>query len=373
MAGQGAGPHEEDAVTPADQPGADRDAPATDAPRVLGESFRPLVEEYDLAMLDLDGVVYVGAAAVPGADQHLAAAAARGMSLAYVTNNASRPPGTVAAHLRDLGIDASDEDVVTSAQAAARLVAERVEGGRVFVIGGEGLYEALTERGLEPTQEVEPRPVAVVSGYHPELRWKTVIDGAILVREGIPWIASNTDMTVPTPNGPGPGNGVLVRAVAQYAGVEPQVAGKPEPPLFLETSRRVGGRRPLVVGDRLDTDIEGAVRTGYDSLLVMTGVTGLEELASARRGTRPTYVSADLGGLLCPHETPVDRDGHWSLGGWDAEVDDRAVLSITGDGSADDWWRLVAATAWDHLDRSGEPVDIAKLRAPQPGAGAPEG
>ena len=332
----------------------------------LGATAEPLATEYDVAMLDLDGVVYIGGDAVPGAAEHLAAAADAGMHLAYVTNNASRTPSTVAAHLRELGIEADAHDVVNSAQAAARLLSEKVgAGATVFVIGGEGLFVALEELDLTPVQDIDADPVAVVSGYHPDLRWKTVIDGAILVRKGLPWIASNTDLTVPTPHGPGPGNGVLVRAVADYAQVQPVVAGKPEPPLFEETLRRVGGERPLVVGDRLDTDIEGAVRTGYDSLLVMTGVTGLDELVGAAPDRRPTYVSADLAGLLTSHGRPLEEGNGWELGGWRAAVEDTA-LSVTGDGSADDWWRVVAAAAWEHLDRDGEAADTGRLDPPQP-------
>ena len=111
-----------------------------------------------------------------------------------------------------------------------------------------------------------------------------MIAGAILVREGLPWVASNTDLTVPTPRRPRARQRRPGGAVARFAEREPDVAGKPEPPLFEETLRRVGGERPLVVGDRLDTDIEGANRVGYDSLLVMTGVTDLATLASAAPG-----------------------------------------------------------------------------------------
>jgi HAD superfamily hydrolase (TIGR01450 family) len=204
------------------------------------------------------------------------------MHLAYVTNNASRTPAAVARHLRDLGVAVADEDVVTSAQAAARVLSEQLpDGSAVFVIGGEGLEVALREQGLRPVQDPEEEPAAVVSGFHGDLRWSTVIAGAILVRDGLPWVASNTDLTVPTPAGPGPGNGALVEVVARFAGRQPVVAGKPEAPLFEETLRRVGGERPLVIGDRLDTDIEGANNTGYDSLLVMSGVSGLEQLAAA--------------------------------------------------------------------------------------------
>ncbi|NUR09959.1 MAG: HAD-IIA family hydrolase [Nocardioidaceae bacterium] len=314
-------------------------------------------------MLDLDGVVYIGPEPVPGAPRHLKAASSAGMAVAYVTNNASRPPETVAAHLRELGIELADEDVVTSAQAAARLLAERLDpGARVFVIGGTGLEVALREAGLEPVQSADPEPAAVVSGFHADLRWRTVIDGAILVRSGLPWVASNTDLTVPTPRGAGPGNGALVEVVARFAERRPRVAGKPEVPLFQETLLRVGGERPLVVGDRLDTDIKGANNAGYDSLLVMTGVTGLEQLAAAEERLRPTYVGADLGSLGRPQQ-PVQDDGGVGCGGWQATVED-GRLSVTGGGEPDDWWRAVAVAAWRHLDTTGGPVDVSGLTPP---------
>jgi HAD superfamily hydrolase (TIGR01450 family) len=344
---------------------------------VLKGSDTALWEAYDVAMLDLDGVVYIGPEAVPGAPEQLARAARAGMRLAYVTNNAARPPSVVAEHLRELGIEAATEDVVTSAQAAARLLVERCEAGSaVFVIGGTGLFEALAEQGLRPVQSWDEGPVAVVSGFSRELQWGTVIDGALLVRDGLPWVASNTDLTVPTPHGPGPGNGVLVETVARFSGCTPVVAGKPQATLFEETLQRVGGTLPLVVGDRLDTDIEGAVNAGYDSLLVMTGVTGLEELVAAPEKARPTYVSADLAGLGRRQPTPTRDDEWWRCGGWRARVDG-ARLEISGDGEVDDWWRVVASAGWDRLDTSGEPVDVTGLRPPssvghRAGGAAPE-
>jgi HAD superfamily hydrolase (TIGR01450 family) len=283
------------------------------------------------------------------------------MHLAFVTNNASRPPASVAGHLTELGIEAKPGEVVTSAQAAARVLAEaQPRGSKVFVIGGEGLFEALEDVGLVPVQSIEQEPTAVVSGYHPDLQWRIVIQGAILVRRGLPWVASNADRTVPTPHGPGPGNGVLVEAVARFAERTPVVAGKPETPLFEESVRRVGGDRPLVVGDRLDTDIDGAVSAGYDSLLVMTGVTDLAELVVIPAGRRPSYVAADLGGLNAAHDVPEDG----TLGGWRAVVD-RGALQVEGQGSTDDWWRVAAAAAWTHLDDTGQPAAIDSAIPPE--------
>lgn len=335
---------------------------------MLQPSDAPLHEAYDLALLDLDGVVYVGPDAVPGAARHLHAAVEAGMRLAFVTNNASRPPREVAAHLRELDVPARTEDVVTSAQAAARLLADRCEpGSAVFVIGGPGLVEALEERGLRAVQDIDDEPVAVVSGYHRDLRWGTVSDGAILVRRGLPWIAANTDSTVPTPHGRGPGNGVLVDTVARFAGVDPTVAGKPLPPLFEETLRRVGGERPLVVGDRLDTDIEGAVRVGHDSLLVLTGVTGLEELVAAPENCRPTYLAMDLGGLAqVQPAAETQDDGRVRVGSTTARVTE-GRLEVDDEGQSEDpsdWWRAAACAAWAFLDATREIVSLDGVRPP---------
>jgi HAD superfamily hydrolase (TIGR01450 family) len=332
---------------------------------VLRPAELPLDQTYDLAALDLDGVVYVGRHPVVGAVEALAAARGRGLRLAFITNNAARPPAEIAAHLSELGIAADASDVVTSAQAGARLLAARVPpASRVYVIGGPGLHEALRERDLEPVTRIDDDPVAVIQGYGPDMPWRQAIDGAILVRRGLPWVATNLDRTMPTRHGPGPGNGTLVSLVADYADRRPQVAGKPETPLFEETLARVGGRRPLVVGDRLDTDIDGAHNVGWDSLLVMTGVTGLAELATLPPAGRPTYVGADLGCLgLSVHETVHESAGA-RIGGWCADVD-RGRLRVTGSGDRHDWWRAAAAALWTHLDRTGHAADPGDVAAPR--------
>lgn len=332
---------------------------------MLKDHPAPLSESHDLAALDLDGVVYISKEAVPGAPEHIAAAGERGVHVAFVTNNAARPPAAVAEHLRELGVPAADEDVVTSAQAAARLISQELApGAEVFVIGGEGLDLALREQGLEPVTRLDPRPQAVAQGYGPQMPWQRVVEGAILVREGLPWFATNTDTTIPTAHGVGPGNGALVELVARFADREPVVAGKPEPALLEETLLRVGGERPIFVGDRLDTDIAGARRVGWDSLLVLTGVTGPAELVAATPEERPTYLHPDLAGLVEGHPAPDLQDGAASLGGWRASVED-GTLAVQGEGSAADWWRVVATAAWQHLDDTGHPADVSGLTAPR--------
>jgi ribonucleotide monophosphatase NagD (HAD superfamily) len=241
----------------------------------------------------------------------------------------------------------------------------------VFLLGGPGLEVALRERGFEPVTRLAEVPEAVVTGYGPDLLWRQIMQGAMLIRAGAPWVASNVDWTIPTDDGVGPGHGVLVRMLQEFSGRTPVIAGKPERPLLDETVSRVGGRRPLMVGDRLDTDILGAHNAGVDSLLVLTGVTGLPELVAATPEERPTYLAADLGGLLTGHDAVALRDGGCTAGNWRAKVVD-GTLSVDGDGVDGDWWRCVAVAAWTHLDETGQVVSIDGVRPPLPGTGSAE-
>ncbi|WP_225076018.1 HAD-IIA family hydrolase [Streptomyces sp. CoT10] len=309
-------------------------------------SAQALSEAYDTALLDLDGVVYAGGHAIAHAVDSLGTARAGGMHLAYVTNNALRTPAAVAAHLTELGIRAEAADVVTSAQAVARLIADQVpQGARVLVIGGEGLRTALRERGLEPVESADDDPAAVVQGYGgPELAWGRFAEACYAIARGVPWFASNTDLTIPGARGIAPGNGAAVEVVRIATGAKPQVAGKPLPPMHRETILRTGAERPLVVGDRLDTDIEGAFNGGVDSLLVLTGVTDGAKLLAAPPRHRPTYVDADLRGLLTG-QPEITREGDgFRCGGWTATAD--TGLELNGDGEALDGLRALCAAAW---------------------------
>ncbi|GAB1334836.1 HAD hydrolase-like protein [Streptomyces sp. E-15] len=328
------------------------------------DSGRPLSEAYDTALLDLDGVVYAGGDAIAHAVDSLAAARSGGMRLAYVTNNALRTPDTVAGHLTELGIPAAADDVITSAQAVARLISEQVPAGaRVLVIGGEGLRVALRERGLTPVESADDDPAAVVQGFGgPDLPWSRFAEASYAVRRGVPWFASNTDLTIPSGRGIAPGNGAAVEVVRIATGAEPQVAGKPLPPMHRETIIRTGAERPLVVGDRLDTDIEGAFNGGVDSLLVLTGVTDGAQLLAASPRHRPTYVDADLRGLLTGQpEVGVEGDG-FRCGGWTATAGaDR--LEVAGDGEPLDGLRALCAAAWTAAGDGSCALDGAKALA----------
>ncbi|MEU6118239.1 HAD-IIA family hydrolase [Streptomyces sp. NPDC047117] len=309
-------------------------------------SAQALSEAYDTALLDLDGVVYAGGSAIPHAVESLTTARDGGMHLAYVTNNAARTPDTVAAQLSGYGLPTGAGDVVTSAQAVARLIAGQVPAGaKVLAIGGEGLKVALRERGLEPVESADDEPAAVVQGYDPKQNWEQLAEAAYAVGRGVPWFASNTDLTIPKERGIAPGNGALVEVVRIATGGTPQVAGKPQPPMHRETVLRTGAKRPLVVGDRLDTDIEGAFNGEVDSLLVLTGVTTAAELLAAPPQHRPTYVDADLRGILGPQPEVTPVDGGFRCGDRFASVTED-VLVLDGEGSPLDGLRALCAAAW---------------------------
>jgi HAD superfamily hydrolase (TIGR01450 family) len=261
-----------------------------------------LLELHDALLLDLDGVVYVGALPVRHAVESLRGASARGVATAYVTNNAARPPAVVAEHLRSLGLDVADHDVVTSAQAGAREAAAMLPpGSAVLAVGGPGVALALEARGLRPVLSADESPAAVVMGYGPDVSWRELAEASYAVGRGAVLIATNLDLSIPTDRGIAPGNGTLVGAVTTATGVEPAVvAGKPFEPLVRESVERVAARRPLMVGDRLDTDIEAGHRSGIPTLMVLTGVHGVRDLLAAPPHRRPTYVAADLRGLAEP-------------------------------------------------------------------------
>jgi HAD superfamily hydrolase (TIGR01450 family) len=336
-------------------------------------SDRELAAAYDLLLLDLDGVVYIGPQGVPGAKASLARADEHGVRCRYVTNNAARPPAVVAEHLRELGIAAQDGDVVTSAQEGAELLAGRIPAGsRVLAVGGPGVAAALVEFGLEPVGAYDDAVAGVLQGFGPDVGWRHLAEASYAVAAGATWVATNPDLTVPTPRGTAPGNGQLTAVVSGTTGVRPTVTGKPGPGLFQAAVRRSGGGRALVVGDRLDTDIAGAVAAGLDSLLVLTGVSGAADLLAARPAERPSYLARDLAGLWEQHPPVHHDDGWWVCGAARARVRSGQLDLRTGAGSrpADpgeavapvaqpglDGWRASCVAVWTTTD-DGADVDL---------------
>lgn len=325
--------------------------------RSLRASELPLSEAYDAALLDLDGVLYIGGTPIRGAAEALADAAGRGIRRAYVTNNASRSPSAIAAQLTGMGVPAAASDVVTSAQAAAHLLADRLPAGApVLVVGGTGLRLALHARGLRPVSAAAEKPLAVVQGYAPGISYGLFAEAMLALNAGALYVATNADPTLPAPRGLQPGNGSLVQVLVNATGIKPIVAGKPEPPLHKESVERVGARRPLVVGDRLDTDIEGAVRGGTDSLLVLTGVTRPSDLLLAGPQERPSYVASDLAGLNTTHPVVEAEGTGFRCGGWTV-APGGGWLTVAGKGRWIDGLRALAVAAWSAGPPSGRPAE----------------
>ncbi|MEU4564753.1 HAD-IIA family hydrolase [Actinoplanes sp. NPDC023936] len=322
-----------------------------------------LAAGYDLVIFDLDGVVFLIDKPIPGAAEAVDRLRSGGTPIAYATNNASRRAADVAALLTGMGVSAAPAEVLTSAGAAAALLAERFPAGApVLVVGAEALRAEVRDAGLNPVGSAEDEPVAVVQGYGPEVGWKVLAEAALAVRAGAAWFATNTDRTLPSPRGPLPGNGSLVAVLRTALDREPDVVvGKPQPGLFTTAATLSGADRPLAVGDRLDTDIQGAVGAGMDSLLVLTGVSGPADLLAAAPERRPTFVAADLSGLFRPvDEARVPATGG-EAGGWRISRDgDRAVLD--GSGDPVDALRLLCGVTWD-----GVPVAAVEAGSPQAG------
>jgi glycerol 3-phosphatase-2 len=266
----------------------------------------------DVLLADLDGVVYTGPDALPYAVESINRAQ-ESLRVGYLTNNASRTDATVAAHLTELGLTVAAEDVVTSPQAAMVLLAGLVPAGsNILVVGGDGLVDELKKAGFLVTRSADDLPAAVVQGFAPEVGWTQLAEAAFALQgrpgaDEIPWVATNTDWTIPQARGIAPGNGTLVSAVHTAIGRLPIVAGKPERAIFDAAVARFDAANPLFIGDRLDTDILGANRAGMPSALVMTGIDRAKQVLAAPVDSRPSYLLGDLRELFDPYPVAVTR------------------------------------------------------------------
>jgi len=270
----------------------------------------------DLLLADLDGVVYAGPDPLPYAVESINRAQ-KSMRVGYITNNASRTAESVAAHLSELGLMVVGDDVVTSPQAAIVLLEHLVPAGStILVVGGDGLTSVVEAHGFTVTRSAEDAPAAVIQGFHPSVAWTDLAEAAYSLRApadggpGIPWVATNTDWTIPQARGTAPGNGTLVSAVHTAVGRLPVVAGKPERAIFDAAVDRFHAAKPLMLGDRLDTDILGANRAGMASALVLTGIDGAKQVLAADADSRPTFVLDDLRELFEPYPAPVESRDH---------------------------------------------------------------
>ena len=325
------------------------------------------IDAYDAAMFDLDGVVYLGPRAVEGSPESLGELRRLGVKVGFVTNNAGRSADVVVDHLNVLGIECHRADVVTSPQAIAQLMRRELpEGAKVQVCGAQALTDEIAAAGFNVVTDFREEPAAVVQGYDPDLSWPSLDNACFAIQRGARWFGTNTDINRPTDLGLVPGAGAQIEALRTAVGDTPiTVAGKPYPPLLQETINRMQARRPVFVGDRLDTDIEGAHNVGIDSFMVFTGAHGKTDLVNAIPQQHPTAIGWNLRGLLAPRREASWHDDEVLCRGARAYVYGGVVRLdgplITVDEQLDALWAIVqltwrdgsldAADALDALDQ----------------------
>ncbi|WP_246104487.1 HAD-IIA family hydrolase [Rudaeicoccus suwonensis] len=332
----------------------------------------PLMRSYPAMVFDLDGVVYRGPDPVPHAVDTLSSLRDAGTGIVFATNNASRTPTDVARQLQSLGVAAEPAEVLTSALAGATVLRNALApGAQVLAIGGDGVARALESVGLTPKIPVQHSAddgptgavAAVLQGYGASVSASDLAEAAYAIQSGARWIATNDDLTLPTNRGVAPGNGSLVAAVRIAVDSDPEVVGKPGPLMYELAARQLGqdAAHTLGVGDRLDTDIAGAHAAGMDSLLVLTGVHGPQDLVRAPKSHRPRYIGTDLRTLSAPYDEPIhDADDRWSASGLVASLKgsaDKPRVAFEGDASVAPEQadvirlRLALRVLWSALDR----------------------
>ena len=338
--------------------------------RNLKGTVRPLAETYQLALLDLDGVVYRGKNPVEHAADSIHAAESLGMTIEYTTNNSSRHQSVVADQLKGFGLAVEPWQVITSSVVAARMVAKAVpSGARVLVLGADHLRDEVARNGLTIVEAPQDHPDAVIQGWYPEMTWQMMANVSFAVEAGAAYFVTNRDLTIPRELGIAPGCGSMIQAVINATGVEPVAsAGKPESFMYDEARELnaaeghdlVPKESSIAIGDRLDTDIEAGNRGGYDSLAVLTGVTNPAELMLAPEHLRPTFVAKDLRELAKAQPEPERVDEHrWTCAGASASMEgDRLDISDSTDINA---LRAAIGLMWWMADNG---RDVASIDLP---------
>lgn len=354
-------PEEEDEMEIVDL-GELLDGDVDDVRTDLRGSEEPLSVRFDGALLDLDGVCFHGARVYPTGPAALETAENNRMQLGFVTNNASRTPQEVADKLTDMGYVVEGNQVVTAATDLMYDLAEALpEGSRVLVVGTESLARVVAEAGYQVAPDAIERVDAVVQGFGPNVDWAMLTEAAYALSDGAKFFATNLDATLPTERGFALGNGALVAAVSRATGKRAVSGGKPRPEIFTRAAAKLRMERAIVVGDRLNTDIAGAVAAKLPSLHVLSGVNSARDVVLAQRGQRPSFLAIDIEGLNEPH--PVarhHRDGTWTCGvsqtvkivrGGAIEI---AEIPIHEDGDevtlSLDTYRALVAASWDYGD-----------------------
>ena len=304
--------------------------------------------EYDVLLADLDGVVYEGTKAIVGAAQALAKLRQAGIPVGFVTNNSSRKPETIVGQLAGFGIVCEPEQIISSGQTAVEILQTLIpDDSVVFVVGGEGLRARVLAAGYSLAASSDDKPVAVIQGFAPDVSWNDLAEASYSIQAGAKWVATNSDWTLPQEKGLAPGNGTLVSAVHTAVGQLPVVAGKPEPAIFQTAVKVFDAKRPLFIGDRIDTDITGANRTGIDSVLVLTGVSTRKEVLGTTVEGRPTFIVDNMLELLEPYPAVKSTKRGFRCGAASVELLGSKVVVTEGDPKSLDALRAACAVIWN--------------------------
>jgi HAD superfamily hydrolase (TIGR01457 family) len=299
---------------------------------IFGKKSATVWGEYDTVLCDLDGVIYEGTDAIADAVETVNAFSTQQIPVGYVTNNSSRKPETVVEQLASFGIHTEPENVIGSAKTGVDILATLIPAGsKVLVVGGEGLRSRVTEAGFLLAKSSDDKPAGVIQGFDPSVSWTDLAEASYSITNGAKWVATNQDWTIPREKGIAPGNGTLVSAVHTAVGQLPLVAGKPEPAIFKTAVDHFGAKKPIFIGDRIDTDIRGANRAGIDSVLVMTGISSRKEVLGVKKEDRPVFIIGTMAELLSDYDQPKKTRHGFACKGVEVELLGNKVLVTQGD------------------------------------------
>ncbi len=246
-------------------------------------------------IIDMDGVLWEGNRPMPGLVEFFQTLCDRQIKFVLATNNASKTPEQYVSKLAGMGVTVARDDILTSAQAAALYLRQQsANGTKVYAIGEDGVRQALAELGFALAGLYEVDAQFVVCGMDRGLSWDKLATATLNIRAGAKFIGTNPDTTLPTERGITHGNGAVLAAIQAATGVAPIIMGKPGPIMYQLAMARLGAdlATTAAIGDRLETDILGAVRTGIRSVFVLSGVSSREQLAGLEY--QPTWVMQNI-------------------------------------------------------------------------------
>ena len=233
------------------------------------------------------------------------------------------------------------------------MLAKKIEAGqKVLVVGGDGLRHEVQHQGFVVVDRAQDQPAAVIQGFSKDVSWRELAEASFAIQNGAVWVATNQDWTIPVEQGIAPGNGTLVGAVHTAVGILPEFAGKPFGPIFAEAKTQLSIERPLMVGDRLDTDIRGARAAGFESAVVMTGIASRKELLGAKSEDRPDYLFENLDALFVDYDLPKKTKRGFRSGAAAVELLGNKVMVTDGDPRSFDALKAACHLIWS----SGQPI-----------------